>query len=130
MEEFLSIYPGIQYASNTLKRTFPRGLDIEVMSFDALKRAWGEDKDPAWREHVTPYIWRHPEKFKIRHVNNDVDYSYMRWTVDTVEDLTFVRNIYNHFRNDTFTWIEVLSLLKKHPEWLEINRNVQQKVIL
>lgn len=125
----LSYYPEVEYVSNTLIRTFPLGLDVEVMSFDTLTKAWREDNNPAWREHVTPYIWRQPDKFKIRNVANDTDCSHMRWTVDTIEDLTFVRKIYGHFQNDTFTWGEVLHLLEEHPEWLEINRHVQQKVV-
>jgi len=129
VNEFLSCNPKVDYLSSGLMRTFPRGLDVEVMSFDALKKAWHEDDNPVWREHVTPYIWRHPEKFKIRNVANDTDYSYMRWTVDTMEDLVFVRKIYDHFRRDDFTWKEVLHLLKLHPEWLEINQHVQQKVV-
>lgn len=129
VQEFLSHHPEVDYVSNSLERTFPRGLDVEVISFAALERAWQEDSDPALREHVTPYIWRHPEKFKILNVANDVDYSHMRWTVDTIEDLTFVRKIYDHFQNDTFTWGEVLHLLEMHPKWLEINRHVQQKVV-
>ncbi|MCK4791583.1 MAG: glycosyltransferase family protein [Desulfobacteraceae bacterium] len=129
VNEFLSCYPKTDYVSNSLVPTFPRGLDVEVMSFDALKRAWHEDDNPIWREHVTPYIYHQPEKFKIRNVANDTDYSYMRWTVDTPEDLTFARKIYEHFQNDTFTWRQVLHLLELHPEWLEINRHVQQKVV-
>lgn len=129
VNEFSAYYPKIDYVSNTLVHTFPWGLDVEVMSFEALKRAWQEDKNPAWREHVTPYIYRHPEKFKIRNVANDMDYSRMRWTVDTIEDLTFVRKIYQHFQNDTFSWKTVLELLKVHPAWLEINQSVQQKVV-
>lgn len=129
VNEFLSHYPEVEYVSNNLERTFPRGLDVEVMSFDALKKAWQEDCNPVWREHVTPYLRRHPKKFRTRNVANDIDYSYMRWTVDTIEDLTFVRKIYNYFQNDTFTWREVLHLLEMHPEWLEINRHVQQKAV-
>jgi len=127
--DFLSSYPDVDYVSNTLVPTFPLGLDVEVMRFDALRKAWQEDNNLAWREHVTPYIQYHSEKFKIRNVLNDKDYSYMRWTVDTIEDLTFVRKIYDHFQNDKFTWKEVLQLLEEHPEWLEINRKVQQKLI-
>jgi spore coat polysaccharide biosynthesis protein SpsF len=127
--EFLSGYPEVEYASNTLVRTFPRGLDVEVTSFDALQKAWREDSNLSWREHVTPYIWRHPEKFRVRNVASDSDYSFMRWTVDTVEDLAFIRKIYEHFQNDAFTWTEVLRLLETHPEWLEINRHVQQKAV-
>ena len=118
------------YVSNTLDpRTFPRGLDVEVISREALQRAWEEDRDPAWREHVTPYIARHPERFRLHAIVNDRDYSSMRWTVDTQEDLEFVRRIYDHFGHDAFEWGDVLRLLDRHPDWLEINRDVQQKSV-
>ena len=130
VKAFLERQPELDYASNTApERTFPRGLDTEVMRFDALERAWREDDDPAWREHVTPYIRRHPERFQTYGVLNDEDLSRMRWTVDTPEDLAFVRRIYEHFGHDHFSWHEVLALLDRHPEWLAINRDVQQKAI-
>jgi len=127
--EFQSHYPDVDYVSNNIQRTFPLGLDVEAISFDALERAWKEDKNPSWREHVTPYIYRHPERFRIRNVANDVDYSHMRWTVDTAEDLAFVRRIYDHFGRDDFGWRQVIDLLEAHPEWLEINLEVQQKLV-
>lgn len=118
----------LDYASNTLPpRTFPRGLDVEVMSFEALERAWKEDKNPAWREHVTPYIYRNPEKFVLKTITNNRDVSYMRWTVDTPEDLAFIRLIYKHFGHDRFSWHEVFGLLEEHPELLEINKDIEQK---
>jgi spore coat polysaccharide biosynthesis protein SpsF len=127
---FLEQQPEVDYVSNTApKRTFPRGLDTEVMHFDALERAWREDDNPAWREHVTPYIRRHPELFQTYGVLNDEDLSHMRWTVDTPEDLAFVCRIYEHFEHDRFSWREVLVFLEQHPEWLAINRDVEQKAI-
>lgn len=121
----------LDYVSNTIPpRRFPRGLDVEVMRFSALERAWREDKNLSWREHVTPYIYNHPEKFVLESVTNDIDYSSMRWTVDTQEDIDFVRCIYQHFGHDLFTWHDVLAVLKEHPEWLAINGHIQQKVIL
>ena len=75
------------------------------------------------------YIWNNPEKFSIRVVVNETDYSYMRWTLDTIEDLTFIRRIYEHFQNDIFHWSDVLELLKIHPEWLKINQHIQQKIV-
>jgi spore coat polysaccharide biosynthesis protein SpsF len=92
-----------------------------------LKRAWQEDENPAWREHVTPYIYRHPEKFRLLAVTNRDDYSSLRWTVDTPEDLQFVRKIYAYFGHDGFSWRDVLALLEQHSQWLEINRHVVQK---
>lgn len=130
VREFLDLQPEVDYSCNVLpRRTFPRGLDTEVMRFDVLERAWREDHNPAWREHVTPYIYHNPDLFRIHGVTNEVDYSHLRWTVDTPEDLDFVRRIYDHFGHDHFTWQEVLEVLEEHPEWLEINRTVQQKVL-
>jgi spore coat polysaccharide biosynthesis protein SpsF len=130
VQEFLERQPEVDYASNTWpRRTFPRGLDTEVMRMDVLERAWREDRNPAWREHVTPYIYRNPDRFRIHNVVSPVDYSAMRWTVDTQEDLAFVRQIYDYFGHDRFSWREVLKVLEEHPEWLEINRGVRQKRI-
>lgn len=130
VESFLGRQPELDYAANTLPpRTFPRGLDTEVMRFDALERAWREDRNPAWREHVTPYIYRTPERFRLHSVINPTDLSSMRWTVDTPEDLAFVRRIYEHFGHDSFSWREVIAALDRHPDWLGINRDVEQKVV-
>ena len=130
VREFLERQPEVDYACNTLpRRTFPQGLDTEVLRLDVLEEAWRKDHNLAWREHVTPYIRRNPELFRIHSIMNDVDHSHMRWTVDTAEDLAFVRCIYNYFGHDQFSWQEVLAVLKEHPEWLEINRDVKQKVV-
>jgi spore coat polysaccharide biosynthesis protein SpsF len=125
---FLAHYPELDYASNTIQpRTFPLGLDTEVMSFQALERAWREDRNPEWREHSTPYIYKTPGAFRIKAFNDSVDRSFMRWTVDTAEDLAFVQKIFEHFKHDEFSWTDVVSLLEIHPEWMEINRHVVQK---
>jgi len=130
VREFLERQPEVDYACNTLpRRTFPRGLDTEVMRFDVLEQAWRKDDNPAWREHVTPYIRRNPDLFRMHGIMNKVDYSYMRWTVDTPKDLAFARCIYNHFGHDRFSWREVLAVLEEHPEWLKINQHVQQKIL-
>ncbi len=128
--EFLGRQPEVDYACNFLpRRTFPQGLDTEVVRFDVLERAWRADLDPAWREHVTPYIWRNPGLFHVHGVVNERDYSHMRWTVDTPEDMAFVRCIYDHFGYDRFSWREVLAVLDEHPEWLAINQHVAQKEV-
>jgi spore coat polysaccharide biosynthesis protein SpsF len=120
--------PQFDYVSNAYpSNTFPRGLDVEVVRFVALRRAWQEDENVKWREHVTPYIYSHPELFRIGGVTNDVDYSWMRWTVDTREDLEFVRKIYAHFGHGDFSWRDVIGALEKNPQWLDINRHIRQK---
>lgn len=118
----------IVYVSNTLPpRTFPRGLDVEAMSFAALERAWLEDGSPEWREHVTPFIYRNPEKFRLYSVTSETDYSDLRLTVDTKEDMTLARRIYSYFGHDGFSWREIIAALDRHPQWLEINRHIVQK---
>jgi spore coat polysaccharide biosynthesis protein SpsF len=130
VNEFSTAQPEVEYVSNSYPRdTFPRGLDIEVIRFDALERAWKEDANPAWREHVTVYIYRHEEMFHLRGVTNDVDLSHLRWTVDTPEDFQFALRVYEHFGHDRFTWREILAAVERHPEWMEVNRFIRQKEI-
>jgi spore coat polysaccharide biosynthesis protein SpsF len=118
------------YASNVLVRTYPRGLDTEVFSFDALGRAWREARQSYEQEHVTPYIHEHPEKFKVLSVAGEVDHSAHRWTVDTPEDLEFVRAVYSRLAsNAEFSWTDVLELLDRNPELKMLNRDVIQKAL-
>lgn len=127
---YLEGRPQLDYVSNSHPhRTYPRGLDASAFSFDALRKAWTEDTNPAWREHATPYIYRHPQVFRLGGVGNAVDYSDMRWTVDTDEDMRFVRLVFAHFGHNRFSWGDVLPVLARHPEWLEINRHIRQKVV-
>ncbi|MGA2700868.1 MAG: glycosyltransferase family protein [Isosphaeraceae bacterium] len=130
VRELLNRCPPADYACNVLpRRTYPRGLDVEAFWFETLKVLWQEDQNPAWREHVNQFLHHHPERFVIHGVLNDRDLSGMRWTVDTPEDFDLVRRIYREFGHDSFTWQEVLTLLKENPQWLEINRHVPQKVV-
>lgn len=128
VEAFLARQPGVHYAANSMPhKTFPRGLDTEAIRFDALERAWHEDDNPAWREHATCYIYRHPERFNLHCVVADGDYGWMRWTVDTPEDWQFVLRVYEHFGHDRFTWRDAVELLQECPGLLEINAHVRQK---
>jgi len=74
------------------------------------------------REHVTTIAYERPEWFRIEHIRHAIDLSEMRWTVDTAEDLEFVRRIFAHFGHDHFKWKEVLPVLDEHTEWSDINR--------
>jgi len=118
------------YASNVVERTYPRGLDTEVMTFAALSRAWQEARKPYEREHVTPYITENPAIFKILSVKAEADYSGHRWTVDTPEDLEFVRAVYERLGGgDEFSGRDVLLLLEREPGLVELNRAVVQKAL-
>ncbi len=128
IEKFLAEQP--DYASNCLIRTFPRGLDTEVMTAQALRQAWSEADQAYQRAHVTPYIYEHPEKFKLLSVTGEQDYSRHRWTVDTPEDLDLMRAIYQRlgWKGD-FLWRDVLALFDDALELAALNRDVAQKAL-
>lgn len=117
------------YASNTLERTYPRGLDTEVFSIETLRRVDEEASDSADREHVTRYVRQYPNDFELRSVTDEIDRSDLRWTVDDEEDLRFVRRTYKALGEKTLeaTYRDVLALLEAHPEWIDINQEVEQK---
>lgn len=85
---------GVDYVSNGRRRTYPHGLDVEVFEVGALEIAGREATDPYDREHVTPFIYRHPERFSLGELVQATDESHLRWTVDTPEDFDFVARVY------------------------------------
>jgi len=119
------------YCSNSLIRTYPRGLDTEVFSFKALEAAWNEAKKDYEREHVTPYIIENPDKFKLLNVANDIDLSHLRWTLDTKEDFEFINAVYKRIfpKKHLFLMDDVLELMDKEPELIDINRHIEQKKV-
>ena len=119
------------YCSNSLIRTYPRGLDVEVFSFKALEDAWNETKKDYEREHVTPYIIENPDKFKLLNVANDIDLSHLRWTLDTKEDFEFIDAVYKRIypKKQLFAMDDVLELLGREPELIEINKHIEQKQV-
>ncbi len=118
------------YASNALERTYPRGLDTEVLSFQALSRAWQAARQSYEREHVTPYIYEHPAEFKLLSVTSRENFSAHRWTLDTPEDLEFIRAVYERLKDKPeFSWRDVLDLIDREPELIEVNRSVMQKAL-
>ena len=120
------------FAANRLPppwgRTYPIGLDTEVCSFDGLETAWKEAEKNHQREHVMPFFYEQPERFRILHVSHDPDYGSMRWTVDTQQDLELLREIYASFPGrDDFTWRDVLALFEQEPELALINAQIPAK---
>ena len=117
----------IDYSANGLRRTFPRGLDAEAAPVATLERAWREATSAHERAHVFPYVYDHPDRFRLNSVTAETDWSHLRWTVDTEEDLSFVRAVYRSLGSAAFTWRDVLALLERSPELLQINATVRQK---
>ena len=113
------------FASNMLEWTFPLGLAVEVFSRDALETADREAAVPEEREHVTVFIYRRPERFRLCSIRLPQDLSRHRWTVDTLADFQLVSQILEslHPLDPTFSMNDVLELMDKHPEWAGINRD-------
>jgi spore coat polysaccharide biosynthesis protein SpsF len=105
---------------------FPDGLDTEVVARRALVRAWSESGLPSEREHVTSYIWKHPEIFRVTTYSFPEDHGDMRWTVDEPSDLAFVRAVYAALYEPgrPFGWKEVVELLRKAPQIRALNAQI------
>lgn len=141
--------PEFDFAANRLPppwgRTYPIGLDAEVCTFAALERAWKEAKEPQHREHVMPFFYEgvelttenrtlqtgiSPRGFHIALLHHPTDFGDYRWTVDTPEDLEFMRQIYSRFDGrDDFTWKDVLDLVHTEPDLMKINAGVRHKTL-
>ncbi len=143
---------GFDFACNRLPppftRTYPIGLDTEVCAFAALERAWREADQPFHREHVMPYLYEgvtlrpstlstarlatgtSPRGFRIAQLHHHPDYGHYRWTVDTTEDLEFIRQVYARFGGrDAFSWQDVLALVQREPKLTAINARVPHKTL-
>lgn len=121
-------YDIVTNAGDVDKRTYPRGLDVEVFSFDKLSEAYQKAEEKYQQEHVTPYLYEHGN---IGYYKNDVNYSNYRWTLDTEEDWKLISIIYQnlyHGKHD-FYFKEILELMLQHPELEEINKHVEQKKV-
>jgi spore coat polysaccharide biosynthesis protein SpsF len=123
LAEFLRRRSGIDYVSNTLEPTWPEGLDVEVFSREALECADREALLPSEREHVTPYIYKHPDRFRHAQVKHGVDLSSHRWTLDYPEDLAFARAVYERLDGKgIFGMDDVMALLDAEPGLMAINQ--------
>jgi len=110
------------YISNGLVRTYPDGLDVEVFSRAALDRAAREAKHPFSREHVTPYIKAQASEipeipFDLSSLEFEANFSHVRWTLDTPEDLILIRNLVAKLPPD-FTWLQALAEATRDPSLL------------
>lgn len=117
------------YMSNKTTPTFPRGLDTEVFTKQALETCFQRSYNNIHTEHVTPYIYLHPDQFSIAEYKWPIDYSDYRWTLDTVEDYKLITEIYNHLyqSGEIFDWKEVIALMEEVPELIGINNHIEQK---
>jgi spore coat polysaccharide biosynthesis protein SpsF (cytidylyltransferase family) len=115
----------IDYVSNTIKPTYPEGLDLEVFRFSALDKANMEASLDSEREHVTPYIWKNMTKFKSLNFEMIPNLSNWRWTVDKPEDLEFVRSLFSLVENDiSIGYQDLIEIVNKNPSLRNINSKI------
>jgi spore coat polysaccharide biosynthesis protein SpsF len=117
------------YLSNTQVRSYPRGMDVEVFSFDALREAQQLATKQEEREHVTPFIYKHPERYHMQDLVQSEDESYWRWTVDTPDDYLLIQEMIQDLypQHPRFAIADMRAFMKKHPNLAEINSHVEQK---
>jgi len=111
--------------TNTLKRTFPFGTEVEVFSFKSLEKAWKNAKRPYEREHVTPFIRDPQNKFILSNIEHQENLSHLRYTVDRISDLKLVKEIIKNISTRPIVIQDIIKLYKQKPEIFEINKNVK-----
>ena len=126
---FRSHFDSLDYFSNTLDRTYPRGMDIEIMRFSALEAAFFHAKKQDQREHVTPYIIEHSNQFRLGNFTQKINESDLRLTCDEQADFELIRRILEELypKNPFFLLQDIRNCLETHPDWKKINAHIQQK---
>jgi spore coat polysaccharide biosynthesis protein SpsF len=121
------------YCANILERTYPRGMDVQVFPVKVLAEVAELTDDPADREHVSLYIYEHPERYRLLNVKSDLasDVADLRLTVDTPEDFRLIKEIYERLypTKPDFDLADILELFERNPELKTINREIPQKAV-
>ncbi|MEQ2009123.1 MAG: glycosyltransferase family protein [Limisphaerales bacterium] len=123
----------VDYCANVLQRTHPRGMDVQVFPTKVLARVAELTNNPSDREHVSIYIYSHPELFRLHNVTSSLsaEDADLRLTVDTPDDFKLVSEIFQrlHPANPRFRLADILKLMREHPELRSINSHVRQKAV-
>jgi len=122
--ERLCAEPSLAYVSNTIEPTFPEGLDIEAFTAPALRQAHQEAHLPSEREHVTPYIWKYPERFRCAQIHHSEDLSAWRCTVDREEDVRFASAVLERLGPGEAGLDDIVRVLRADPGLLAINGRI------
>jgi spore coat polysaccharide biosynthesis protein SpsF len=132
VNEYLNTYPKYDYYSNTLDQSCPLGMNVEIFSFESLMQANVNANQMYEREHVTPYIYRNPEIYKIGRKNYQPDLSSIRLTVDTPEDFELIKSIIEKLYpiNPAFSLADIIALVEREPDLLKINSHISQKKLV
>jgi spore coat polysaccharide biosynthesis protein SpsF len=121
----------LDFAYNNNPPTFAEGLDTEIFSFNALSRANTSATDPFEREHVTQHFYRNPDQFRQMNLASPVNYSHLRWTIDTMEDAEMAKLVYENLYQPgrIFLADDILSLFERKPEIAALNQTVKRSAM-
>jgi spore coat polysaccharide biosynthesis protein SpsF (cytidylyltransferase family) len=117
------------FVTNHFKPTYPEGLDVEIYSFQTLKRIWQDARLPSEREHVFPFVENNQDKFKIINFSQNQNNSHIRWTIDYECDYEMTKAVYDVLYDDNpvFLQKDILDLLEKNPQISELNNHIERK---
>ncbi|MCC2545233.1 glycosyltransferase family protein [Hymenobacter sp. BT175] len=128
---FLNNADAWEYRSNSIVRSYPRGFDFEIFSFEALREAYEQARLPYEREHVTPYLKSNPAMAGRLRIEDEVyaegDFSRFRITLDTPEDFELIRRLMEEHKAQHLSHPQIINLLNQHPELVAINAHIEQK---
>jgi len=114
------------YMANNISQSYPHGLDMEIMRFALLEEAYRNAKEPFQREHVTPYIWSQPEKFKILDMPCDGSHYHLRVTIDEPDDFEVVKAVMEKKGIDA-RLEDIVALAKEKPSPFELNLSAMER---
>lgn len=118
------------YLSNFLVQSYPPGIDVQIFSLRILEEINRLAKSDKFREHVTLYILKHPEKYRMHNVTAPPELCYPDWHIelDEQKDYELIKKIYEalYFNNPRFTTMDIINILKANPDWLKINADVKR----
>ncbi len=130
IKKYLKLNNPNLYMSNGIERTFARGVDFEIFSFQLLEEAFNKAKDESDLEHVTPYIWKNKSgKVEFYHIKQTENNSGLRITVDTEDDFELIKVLIEKYKADTLPYNEIETILNSHPELININSHIEQKKV-
>ncbi len=135
VDQLIRLYQAntFDYVSNTLVRSYPRGLDCQVVSMETLRESLRIASDPAQHEHVCLSIYERPERFRLFNLMAPPALCYpgQRWTLDTEQDYRFISTIYEalYAKNPAFTSADILAFLQANPAVESINSEIRQKAV-
>ena len=104
------------------RSTYPSGTEVEIMSLETLEKAWNEATTLDEKEHVTPYVYLNPNKFKIKILDLEQDLSSYRWSLDYENDVKVIREIIKNIQNRPIITKDIIEFLKKNPNIVEMNK--------